>query len=52
MISLFSLAVSPPKVWNKWGGGNDNKKVMETLFGDKSNFVRKTMCETIPKIAL
>jgi hypothetical protein len=29
--------VSPPKVWNKWGGGIDNKKVMETLFGDSQN---------------
>jgi hypothetical protein len=43
------LDVSPPKVWNKWGGGGggilkkkflvkiDNKKVMETLFGDSQN---------------
>jgi hypothetical protein len=37
MISLFYLDVSPPKVWNKWGGGIDNKKVMETLFGDSQN---------------
>ena len=29
--------MSPPKVWNKWGGGIDNKKVMETLFGDSQN---------------
>jgi hypothetical protein len=29
--------VSPPKVWNKWGGKINNKKVMEPLFGDSQN---------------
>jgi hypothetical protein len=29
--------VSPPKVWNKWGGKISNKKVMEPLFGDSQN---------------
>ncbi len=29
--------MSPPKVWNKWGGKINNKKVMEPLFGDSQN---------------
>ncbi len=30
--------MSPPKVWNKRGGGEiNNKKVMEPIFGDSQN---------------
>ncbi len=29
--------MSPPKVWNKWRGKINNKKVMEQLFGDSQN---------------
>jgi hypothetical protein len=40
--------VSPPKVWNK----GEREIIIKKVRFSKPNFVRKTMCETIEKIAL
>jgi hypothetical protein len=53
MISLFLLDVSPPKVGNKGEGKRNYKKSYATTFlrFSKPNFIMKTMCETIEKMA-